>query len=71
MPLPDEFLQELKLRTDIADVISSYVNLKRVGRNLVGLCPFHSEKHLHSVFHLKMAFSLLWLWRRRRCDNFY
>ena len=44
MPLPDEFLQELKLRTDIADVISSYVNLKRVGRNLVGLCPFHSEK---------------------------
>ena len=44
MPLPDEFLQELKLRTDIADVISSYVNLKRTGRNLVGLCPFHSEK---------------------------
>lgn len=56
MPLPDEFLQELKLRTDIADVISSYVNLKRVGRNLVGLCPFHSEKRLHSAFHLKTAF---------------
>lgn len=44
MPLPDEFIQELKLRTDIASIISEYVNLKRSGRNLVGLCPFHSEK---------------------------
>lgn len=44
MPLPDEFLQELKMRSDISDVVSSYVNLKRSGRNLVGLCPFHSEK---------------------------
>ncbi len=44
IPLPDDFLQELKLRTDIVSVISEYVNLKRSGRNLVGLCPFHSEK---------------------------
>lgn len=44
MALPDSFLQELKSRTSITDVVSSYVNLKRRGRNLVGLCPFHSEK---------------------------
>lgn len=44
MPFPEGFLQELKLRNDIGDIISSYVNLKRKGRNLVGLCPFHSEK---------------------------
>ena len=44
MALPDMFLQELKSRCDISDVISGYVNLKRRGRNLVGLCPFHSEK---------------------------
>ncbi len=44
MALPDYFLQELKSRCDISDVVSSYVNLKRRGRNLVGLCPFHSEK---------------------------
>ena len=44
MPLPDSFLQELKLRSDIADVVSSYVTLRRSGRNLVGLCPFHGEK---------------------------
>lgn len=44
MALPDSFLQELKSRCDITDIISGYVNLKRRGRNLVGLCPFHSEK---------------------------
>lgn len=44
MPLPDSFLQELKSRCDITDVVSSYVTLKRRGRNYVGLCPFHNEK---------------------------
>lgn len=44
MPLPDAFLQELKARSDLAEVASNYVSLKRSGKNLVGLCPFHSEK---------------------------
>ena len=44
MPLPQEFIQELRARNDIESVISSYVNLRRRGRNLVGLCPFHNEK---------------------------
>lgn len=44
MPFPDSFLQELKLRSDITEIASSYVNLKRRGRNMVGLCPFHGEK---------------------------
>lgn len=44
MPLPDDFLQELKARSDMVDVASSYLNLKRRGRNMVGLCPFHGEK---------------------------
>ena len=39
-----EFNEELKARIDIADVISSYVPLKKSGRNLVGLCPFHNER---------------------------
>ena len=42
--LPDQFLQELKYRSDIEQVIGSYVNLRRRGRTLSGLCPFHSEK---------------------------
>lgn len=44
MPLSDSFLQELKMKTDIEDVISTYVTLKRRGATLVGLCPFHNEK---------------------------
>lgn len=44
MPFPDSFLHELKLRSDITEIASSYVNLKRHGRNMVGLCPFHGEK---------------------------
>lgn len=44
MRLPDSFMQDLKFRNNIADVVSNYVNLKKKGHNLVGLCPFHSEK---------------------------
>ncbi|MDY4191391.1 MAG: DNA primase [Oscillospiraceae bacterium] len=42
--LSEQFLQELKLRNDIEGVISSYTPVKRRGRNLVCLCPFHNEK---------------------------
>ncbi len=44
MALPEYFLQELKMRSDLADIASSYINLKRKGKNMVGLCPFHNEK---------------------------
>ncbi len=44
MPLPEGFLEELKIRNNIEDVISAHVALKRAGSNLVGLCPFHNEK---------------------------
>lgn len=37
-------MQDLKSRCDITDIVSSYVNLKRRGKNMVGLCPFHNEK---------------------------
>lgn len=38
------FLDELIARSDIVDVVSSYVALQRKGGNLFGLCPFHNEK---------------------------
>lgn len=44
MAFPESFLQELKMRSDITEIVSSYVSLKRRGRNMVGLCPFHGEK---------------------------
>lgn len=42
--IPESFIEELKYRSDIEQLISSYTALKRRGRNLTGLCPFHSEK---------------------------
>ena len=44
MALPESFLQQLKLSCDIESIVSSYVNIKRQGRNRACLCPFHSEK---------------------------
>ena len=44
MALSQEFLDELHDRSDVVDVISSYVQLRQRGRLYTGLCPFHSEK---------------------------
>jgi len=38
-------IDEVKQKTDIVEVVSQHVSLKKAGRNLTGLCPFHSEKH--------------------------
>ncbi len=40
----EDFVEEVRQRNDVVDVISSYVNLKRTGSSYVGLCPFHNEK---------------------------
>lgn len=44
MPFPAAFLDELVARNPIEDVVGQYVNLRRSGANLFGLCPFHGEK---------------------------
>lgn len=44
MAIPEDVINEIKYRNDIETTISQYVNLKRAGKNLKGLCPFHSEK---------------------------
>lgn len=38
-------IEEVKQKTDIVDVIGQQVALKKAGRNLTGLCPFHGEKN--------------------------
>ncbi len=42
--IPDSFIQDLLTRVDVADVVGRYVQLKKGGVNLLGLCPFHNEK---------------------------
>lgn len=37
-------VDQVKEKIDVAEVISQYIKLKKVGRSLVGLCPFHHEK---------------------------
>ena len=44
MAFPPSFLDELAARNPIEEVVGQYVNLKRSGSNLFGLCPFHGEK---------------------------
>ncbi|MCL2125954.1 MAG: DNA primase [Oscillospiraceae bacterium] len=45
MAIPASFIDDLVSRTDITDLVGSYVKLtKKSGSNMFGLCPFHSEK---------------------------
>ena len=41
---PSAWLEELRARSDIVQVVSAYVPLKKSGRHHWGLCPFHGEK---------------------------
>jgi DNA primase len=40
----DEIIEEIRISNDIVDVVREYVQLKKTGKNYMGLCPFHKEK---------------------------
>ncbi len=44
MKISDQKIEEIRNAVDIVDFISGYVNLRKRGKNFVGLCPFHHEK---------------------------
>lgn len=44
MAIPESFLEEVNARTDLVDLVSSYVQLQKKGNRYWGCCPFHSEK---------------------------
>jgi len=44
LAIPQQFIDDLVSRCDVAEIVASYVPLTRKGTNLWGLCPFHNEK---------------------------
>ena len=42
--IPETLIEEIRSSVNIADVIGQYVQLKKSGKNLFGLCPFHEER---------------------------
>ena len=44
MYISEDLVEEIRLKNDIVDVISSYVKLQKKGSSYFGLCPFHNEK---------------------------
>ena len=44
MAIPDQLIDQIQEKTDIVEVISRYVPLKKLGRNYKAPCPFHNEK---------------------------
>ncbi len=44
MQIPEHQVEEIRANTDVVDLISGYVQLRKRGRNYIGLCPFHNEK---------------------------
>lgn len=44
MRIPETKIEEIRTAASIVDIISGYVQLKKRGKNYVGLCPFHTEK---------------------------
>lgn len=42
--IPDDKISAIKNASDIVDIVSETVSLRRAGRNFLGLCPFHAEK---------------------------
>lgn len=42
--IPDEIIETVRLRSDIVQVVSRYVQLKKKGKNYTGSCPFHDDR---------------------------
>ncbi len=44
MRIPEHTIEEIRSSVSIVDIISSYVQLRKRGKNFIGLCPFNQEK---------------------------
>ena len=48
--IPEATIHEIRNRVDIVDLIGRHVDLKKAGRNFVGLCPFHNRDDAGACF---------------------
>jgi DNA primase len=44
MRIPENKIEEIRSAANIVDIVSEVINLRKRGRNFLGLCPFHNEK---------------------------
>ena len=44
MRIPENKIEEIRSAANIVDLISEFINLRKRGKNFIGLCPFHNEK---------------------------
>ena len=44
MRIPEHKIEQIRSSISIVDLISGYVQLRKRGKNYIGLCPFHNEK---------------------------
>ena len=44
MQIPQELIEKIKEQSDIVEIVSEDIRLKKSGRNFIGLCPFHNDK---------------------------
>ena len=44
MRIPENKIEEIRSAANIVDIISEFINLRKRGKNFIGLCPFHNEK---------------------------
>ena len=65
--IPQSFIDDLLNRTDIVEVVSSRIQLKKTGKNYSACCPFHKEKTpSFTVSPDKQFYYCFWLRRRRQ-----
>ena len=70
MYYPDEFIEEVRMRNDIVDIIGNSVHLQKKGSSYFGLCPFHNEKSpSFSVSSRETDVLLFWMRSRWKRNN--
>lgn len=69
--IPRDYITELVQRSDIVDVVQSYVQLRHRGRTHTGLCPFTMKNAVLCRISRDAVVLLLWLRRGRRRHHLY